>query len=205
MPTDIPAIAFVDDLLQAYPAAKIVVTNRDVDSWLRSMEGSVYTVMSWPSWWVLAPFDARGIGAALHCIWKCNDVLTEGDFMDRKKMRQAYFDHYSYVRQVVPAEKRLECRSQDGWKPLCKFLGVEVPQDEYPMVNDSDALVKTFRGIWKLLVLITLSKVLAYGGGIGNSGRIDLVVPKKIPYIVIHHLDRGRIWLMLLARGGSMR
>lgn len=55
--TDIPCIAFVDELVAAYPNAKVVLTNRDVDSWLVSMDKSFYTVLEWPTLPILAAVD----------------------------------------------------------------------------------------------------------------------------------------------------
>jgi hypothetical protein len=55
--TDIPCIAFVDELVEAYPNAKVVLTTRDVDSWLSSMNRSFYTVLGWPSLPILATLD----------------------------------------------------------------------------------------------------------------------------------------------------
>lgn len=55
--TDIPCILFVDELIAAYPEAKVILTNRDVDSWLRSMNNTFYAVLGWPSMNLLAMID----------------------------------------------------------------------------------------------------------------------------------------------------
>ena len=165
--TDVPCILFMDELLETYPDAKIVVTNRDVESWLRSMESTVYVIMSWKSWWVLALFDRGGMGAALHCIWTCFDIFANGSFWNREKMRQGFLEHYAHVRALVPLEKRLEFQSSDGWEPLCKFLHLEAPSEKYPSVNNKDELIKTFRYLWRVLVGVAVFKTIIYGGVIG--------------------------------------
>jgi hypothetical protein len=38
--TDAPAVCFADELISAYPDAKVVLTTRDPDKWLVSMERS---------------------------------------------------------------------------------------------------------------------------------------------------------------------
>ena len=48
---------FVDELVTAYPEAKVILTNRDVDSWLRSMNNTFYAVLGWPSMNLLAVLD----------------------------------------------------------------------------------------------------------------------------------------------------
>jgi Sulfotransferase domain len=45
---DAPAHLFVDELVAAYPEAKIVLTTRDVDSWIRSLENTFLVWLSWP-------------------------------------------------------------------------------------------------------------------------------------------------------------
>ncbi|KAH6889401.1 hypothetical protein B0T10DRAFT_460066 [Thelonectria olida] len=37
---DVLAICFVEELVAAYPEAKVIVSQRDVDSWLRSMDST---------------------------------------------------------------------------------------------------------------------------------------------------------------------
>jgi hypothetical protein len=38
----------------------------------------------------------------------------------------------------IPPERLLKLRVEDGWEPLCTFLGVEVPKKPFPNVNDKD-------------------------------------------------------------------
>jgi hypothetical protein len=47
--TDLPAFAFVPELLSAYSSAKFILTTRSVNSWHRSMQATVFAHMtSWP-------------------------------------------------------------------------------------------------------------------------------------------------------------
>jgi hypothetical protein len=39
------------------------------------------------------------------------------------------------IRGMVPKENLLEFKPGDGWEPLCKFLGKEIPDVEYPHAN----------------------------------------------------------------------
>ncbi len=38
---------------------------------------------------------------------------------------------------TVPAERLLIHRLGDGWEPLCRHLGVEIPATDYPRVNST--------------------------------------------------------------------
>ncbi|KAL8670982.1 MAG: hypothetical protein Q9168_004496 [Polycauliona sp. 1 TL-2023] len=55
--SDIPSILFVDELLAAYPKAKIILTNRDADSWLKSMDSTFYAVLRWRTMGMVASLD----------------------------------------------------------------------------------------------------------------------------------------------------
>ena len=41
------------------------------------------------------------------------------------------------IRGLVPKENLLEWTPEDGWEPLCKFLGKDVPNKPFPHVNAS--------------------------------------------------------------------
>ncbi|RAK81770.1 sulfotransferase family protein [Aspergillus fijiensis CBS 313.89] len=60
---NIPGTLVAADLIRAYPEAKVVVSTREVDRWLRSMRQSVDSAVSWKSfdWWT--PWDP---GSARH-------------------------------------------------------------------------------------------------------------------------------------------
>jgi len=38
---------FVDELIAAYPNAKVILTNRDPDKWLASILSTIYVILSW--------------------------------------------------------------------------------------------------------------------------------------------------------------
>lgn len=54
---DIPSILFVDELLEAYPNAKVILTNRPVEPWLMSMNATFFAVTEWKSLPFLAAID----------------------------------------------------------------------------------------------------------------------------------------------------
>jgi hypothetical protein len=41
------------------------------------------------------------------------------------------------VKRTVPKDQLLVFNVKEGWEPLCKFLGVPVPQTPFPRVNDT--------------------------------------------------------------------
>jgi hypothetical protein len=64
----------------------------------------------------------------------------------------------------VPKEKLLEFEPKDGWEPLCKFLGKDVPAGSYPRVNHAQAAVKLMRGVSAMVLGIVTAKTMVIVG-----------------------------------------
>lgn len=49
---------------------------------------------------------------------------------------ELYHAYTEWVRDIVPAKNLLEFSPAQGWKPLCEFLGKDVPQSrDFPRLN----------------------------------------------------------------------
>lgn len=55
------------------------------------------------------------------------------------------------ARRRVPSERLLVFDVREGWRPLCEFLGVEVPDKPFPYLNEAKEMRR------KLLGLVLLS------------------------------------------------
>jgi len=152
--SDVPSICFAEELIKAYPDAKVVLNARDVDAWLRSMDGTAGRVLRWRGWATLARWDPALIGPW----WEHGQLVmptvygTVTDFSTHGPARAAFHSHYDRVRAAVEGQegRLLEYKVQEGWGPLCKFLGREVPAGEFPRVNDSGEFVKIHGFMWWL-------------------------------------------------------
>ncbi|PNP38860.1 hypothetical protein TGAMA5MH_09084 [Trichoderma gamsii] len=140
---DWPAIAFAKELIEAYPEAKVVLTNRDVDSWHASTMKTVYWRVTDGELRWLSHFDWA---ASMYypMLKKFFDTFFEGDFPNRGK--DVFRKHYQEVRSLVPKDRLLEYKVTDGWGPLCDFLGEPVPKEcRFPNVNDNSDFVTRSR------------------------------------------------------------
>ncbi len=45
--------------------------------------------------------------------------------------------HVEEVRATVPGERLLTYDVRQGWAPLCAFLGVDIPEMDFPRTNSS--------------------------------------------------------------------
>ena len=140
---DWPAVAFAKELIETYPDAKVILTNRDVDSWHASTMKTVYWRVTDPELRCLQYFS-WGAGMYYPMLKKFFDTFFEGDFEGKGK--EIFTRHYEYVRSLTPKENLLEFKITDGWAPLCKFLGEPVPVGcKFPHINDNHDFVARSR------------------------------------------------------------
>jgi len=111
------------------------------------------------------PFG-RKFGAMSHkLIWK---HLHRDTMPDRAKATAFYNQHIEEVKAAVPAEMLLIFTANQGWGPLCKFLGVPTPNGPFPNVNDRAEFQKIKRNIARGAYVIlgvgaVIAAALAYG------------------------------------------
>lgn len=130
---DWPGCRFWRELLATYPDAKVLLSVRTAESWYKSVHGTIYQSMSQAD----RVTDERG-SAMLRMARKIVIEDTfDGRFEDRDYAMQVFERHNDAVRAEVPAERLLVYELGSGWEPLCKFLDVPVPEEEYPHVNTS--------------------------------------------------------------------
>jgi len=134
--TDMPCVNFAKELLIAFPNVKVVLTQREPTSWMKSMEASIYTILSWRIWPFLCWLDPTSMGAFHDTLQLgVQDWTSPAPWNDRPALEAYMPKHVEYIRSIVPKENLLEFHPRDGWEPLCKFIGKEVPEGAFPYVN----------------------------------------------------------------------
>lgn len=174
--SDLPAILFAKELIEAYPEAKIILTHRNFDTWYKSCFDTIHTRVLHPLSKSLIPIT---FALDMHSKWtrpcwiRAWNTLTRHDF-SKENARKVYDEHYQLVREIVAQQpkdqnnsKLLEYNVKEDWDPLCKFLGVEHPGIEFPRGNQASVFVKRF----EKALLVTLSAILlrlgVLAGGVG--------------------------------------
>jgi hypothetical protein len=123
---DWPAAHYWNELSQAYPDAKVVLTYRSAESWWESFSRTLVPAIQ-------ASTDPDSLGVAL-----VRDRVFGGRPQDRAHAIALYDANVQAVKDTIAPERLLVHSAGDGWEPLCAFLGVAVPAQPYPSRNSAD-------------------------------------------------------------------
>lgn len=131
---DWPAAAFWRDLAKRYPEAKVLLSLRDADRWYDSVRDTIYHTLTQE-----LPEDAPQIFRDFHAM--VYELVFErafgGRLGDRAHAKRVFEAHNQAVIDAIAPERLLVYRPGDGWEPLCRFLDVPVPDEEFPHLNDT--------------------------------------------------------------------
>jgi hypothetical protein len=154
---NMPGSLFADDLIKAYPTAKVVLTTRDVDKWMASMRESVDAAAKWRTFDWLASWDPVFTAPW----WRYHKYQHSiRPILAPRGEKRAYLDHYERINEMLPPERVLNFHVSEGWEPLCRFLGKDIPDVPFPNVNNKDAFLNGRRRRWFQMIRIMLRVVL---------------------------------------------
>lgn len=176
--SDMPAAVFAEELMRAYPDAKVILNERtDLDGWFRSFDATFGDMdRSWVLWvahlfnselfWIVHTMSHGFLGAFFRGDW-------------RKNGKEVYREHVSRIRGLgLPEDKLLVWNVEQGWKPLCAFLGKEIPQENFPNGNTPADFEKRINDMMKARLLkammnmaLTLGACFAVGVGLWYGQR----------------------------------
>ena len=133
---DIPGNFFYEEILEAFPGCKVILSIRDEDSWLESLvrqldssNGLRSTITSRKMDYVYDSFLTAAGGS----------INPKSTYVIRKRCRI----HNHRVKSIVPSNKLLVYNVKQGWKPLCDFLECKVPTIAFPHENIKAGITKT--------------------------------------------------------------
>ncbi|KAL7541150.1 hypothetical protein ACHAWF_006869 [Thalassiosira exigua] len=166
---DQPMADVFAEQMAMYPDAKVILTVRDgaakwAESWKVLMEFVEVQERPFSLWRPLYPTFIQWIPFMRN--WKrMRDVmgahlgLRPGQLIrgwrDEPEgwLEEQYEGHNAAVRKKVPADRLIVFNVKEGWEPICKFLGKDIPDEPFPRVNESKELRRA----------ATTMKVVSYG------------------------------------------
>lgn len=135
--SDIPSVGFAPELIAAYPEAKVIIVEREVESWFESFQIAWSPYKDLFQRAIVKKFDpsmkhALDLYRAMTVGW----MRAPNQKTMLANERDVYKQHYAEIRKVTPPERLLDFKLADGWEPLCAFLGHAVPDVPFPRSND---------------------------------------------------------------------
>jgi hypothetical protein len=69
-----------------------------------------------------------------------------GQTLDKERALAAFRQRTADVRAAIPAGRLLVFDVAEGWEPLCRFLGVKVPDEAFPRLNSTEQFWELIKG-----------------------------------------------------------
>lgn len=131
---DWPGCYFWRALMMEFPEAKVLLSVRDPESWYKSISRTIFEIMDRAEAVADDPVQGPQLRMARYIVRD----KTFGGNIDRDHVLSVYKAHNEAVKRAVPPEKLLVYDVKEGWAPLCAFLGVAVPDTQFPRTNSTE-------------------------------------------------------------------
>ncbi|HWF01691.1 MAG TPA: sulfotransferase [Caulobacteraceae bacterium] len=124
---DWPGASFWRELADFYPDAKVLLTVRDPEAWYASTQATIFADRARSG---ETPFERM--------IMKVVGHLFPTGLHDKDHVIGVFERHNAAVQSAFGPDRLLTYEVSQGWKPLCDFLGVAVPDTPMPKTNTTD-------------------------------------------------------------------
>jgi len=129
---DWPSAHYWQELIAVYPEAKVILTYRSPESWWKSFESTILAGITKTT-------DMQSLGQTLIAV-----QVFGGRPGDRAHAIAIYEANVRDVLATVSPDRLLVHNLGDGWDPLCRHLGVGVPDVPYPSSNAASSFQEKF-------------------------------------------------------------
>jgi hypothetical protein len=133
---DWPTAAFWRELAEYYPEAKILLSTRSAESWVRSFSETILSILIAPDSW---PEPAKP------WLEMVTDVVMKRSLnggTSPEELLAAFDAQEAAVKAAIPSERLLVFDVREGWEPLCRFLDRPVPSTPFPRTNSKEEFFK---------------------------------------------------------------
>jgi hypothetical protein len=145
--TDWPGGYFYRELMDFYPESKVLLSDRDPESWEKSFSETIVAFCHGESLVRLLssarrqvdPHWDRYLDLVDRMFWGPQGTFAAGH--DRDQLIKGMIEHNEAVKRIVPPERLLVWRVTEGWERLCEFLEVDVPDGPLPHENDREVFL----------------------------------------------------------------
>ena len=129
---DWPSTHYWEELFKANPDAKVIHTIRDPESWYKSIINTIFKSIT--------RVDQPDEDSVSFHKMACRMILEntfEGRLEDKEFALKYFHDYTERVKSIVPQKQLLIYDVSQGWQPLCEFLDVDIPAEDFPVTNST--------------------------------------------------------------------
>lgn len=157
---DFPSCNYYKELMEKYPDAKVILTVRNEDKWIKSWNVLNNQIIKSFTFKFLSkiPYTSFYLQKKIH-----NKAILgpEGMFKGYKKDEEIKSEFLKWNQSVidyVPKDRLLVYEVKDGWQPLCEFLNKPIPDIPFFHKNKTKNMghMSRFIGFTFILIIITV-------------------------------------------------
>jgi hypothetical protein len=138
---DWPGCAYWRELMETYPHAKVILTVRDPERWYDSAYNTIYQFAAEAGGDPQEDDVVAGLQRMRSMVEKLIwEGTFDGRFEDRAHAIGVFAAHNAAVQRSVPSSCLLVYQVDQGWQPLCAHLGVGVPAEPFPHINQGQSI-----------------------------------------------------------------
>ncbi len=130
---DWPSAYFWKPIAAHYSNAKVLLSTRPEQSWLKSINSTIFTS--------LQRLEDRPAGLSREQGEMAYDIIVRrtfgGHIDDPEHVLAVYRAHIAEVKATIDPARLLVYDVAEGWEPLCRHLGVPVPKTPFPETNST--------------------------------------------------------------------
>ena len=129
---DWPASFFWKDLSAHFPDAKVILTDRDPESWYESISKTILPATEIGRIEDPDPVNRKASEMIYQIVLQ---NIFNGQLGDRDYAIKRFLDHRAEVIDTIPADRLLVYKVGAGWDSLCDFLQTQIPDTPFPVGN----------------------------------------------------------------------
>ncbi|MGE0764943.1 MAG: sulfotransferase family protein [Hyphomicrobiaceae bacterium] len=131
---DWPSAYFWKPIAAHYPNAKVILSVRPVDAWVKSIHSTIHES--------LKRRNERPAGVLRDQGEMAYDLIErrtfDGRLGDPEHAAAVFLAHMAEVKAAIAPERLLVYDVAEEWAPLCRHLGVAVPNEPFPRTNSTE-------------------------------------------------------------------
>ena len=159
---DFPSCNYYKELMQEYPDAKVILTVRDADSWIKSWNILNREIINSFTFKLFSkiPGTSFYVQKKIH-----NEAILGPNGMfkglkNNEAIKKEFLKWNKSVIEYVPKDRLLVYEIKDGWEPLCDFLNLPVPDIPFFHKNKTKNMGHISRFIGSMFIISIILAVV---------------------------------------------